>query len=391
MTAVSIFRCPLTHGDLSLVGAESAENLRRQLSAGELLHLGASRASANFESFFKASGVEIYYPVRDEIIILLPDFAIMDRVQREFHGRYVTNDSTMKVMKFYDELGWTEAGDGIFVDADINEDFRSVSKSYVHLCHMRVNNHLPQGGQYILDIASGPVQYDEYLTYSENFELRICCDVSFEALRLAKSRVGERGLYIQCDITNMPFKDDALDAFVSLHTIYHVPAGQQIEAFQELMRVTKPGAGGVVVYSWDEHSWLMRMLEAPGKWFKESIRRGRSVVKKLIPKPVLALLRKNSNIADTTDVAPIQQSASTYSFYAHTYDWFNRNVASYPGWAVYPWRSVSVQFVQARVPDNAFGRWVLASLYRLENAIPGLMGRIGQYPSLVYRKPSRAG
>lgn len=384
MNPTDILCCPLTGDDLALLDAGAADGVRARLSGGDLRHLNGAEASPKFEGFLKNAATDIYYPVRDGIFILLPAFAIADQARRSAYGDRVTHASTLEVMDFYDRLGWTEADSGVFVDADINEDFRDVSSDYIRRCHLRVNDHLPEGGDYILDVASGPIQYEEYLSYSRNFARRICCDVSFEALRLAKAKLGERGVYVQGDITNMPFKTGSIDAFVSLHTIYHVPADDQIKAFRELERVTQPGGAGVVVYSWGEHASAMRAIAWPAKAARGLVAGLRRLAKPFVPAALRARLR-GEPLQAQADAAPPVQSASHFCFHAHTYDWYRRSVAP-AGWRLHAWRSVSVDAIQSYLPDNALGRALLALTYRLENAFPATLGRIGQYPALVFRK-----
>ena len=380
----TILRCPLTQDTLAFV--DDAEAVRERLASGALRRLDGAPVEATFEGFLKNAGADIYYPVRDKVLILLPAFALADEVMRAAHAARMTSADTLLVMKFYDEIGWTEATDGVFIDASINEDFREVSSRYVRDCHLRVNHHLPRGGNYIVDAASGPVQYEEYLTYSRNFTRRICCDVSFEALRLARAKLGEHGIYIQCDITNMPLKDESVDAFVSLHTIYHVPAERQVDAFRELQRITRPGGRGVVVYSWGDHSWAMNMTQAPWRAARALKRALGATVRAMIPRAILKR-RRDRLSSPATLPGPMQQSASQFCYHAHTFDWWRRNVAPLGDWTVHPWRSISVEFTEAHLPDNAYGRGFLALAYLLETLSPGLMGRIGQYPALVFRKP----
>ena len=40
----------------------------------------------------------------------------------------------------------------------------------------------------MLDMASGPIQYPEYLVYSSNFKKRYCVDLSKNALEAAKKK-----------------------------------------------------------------------------------------------------------------------------------------------------------------------------------------------------------
>lgn len=377
-----IFCCPITGEDLSVLGDGAAAAIRAQIEAGALTHLDGSRARSDFDLFLKAATSNILYAARDGVFILLPAFALVDAAERGAHGGEITNADTLAVMSFYDRIGWTEAASGVFVDADINEDFRDVSSDYVKLCHLRVNDHLPQSGKYIVDVASGPIQYPEYLTYSENFDWRVCCDVSFEALRLARAKLGDRGLYVQCDITRLPFKTGSVDAVISLHTIYHVPADDQPKAFRELQRITRGGGRAVVVYSWGDHAWAMRVLAWLGRAIKAVVslpgRAFRRLVRMVAPPPAAPAPGPSAHSG--------QQSASHFCYHAHTFDWFERNIASAGGWRVYSWRSLSVEFIQANLPDNGFGRAVLAAAFRLENRLPRLLGRIGQYPMLVFDK-----
>ena len=276
---------------------------------------------------------------------------------------------TDSVMRFYDEVGWQSDGDDAFRDAELFEDLRPVSRDYIHRCHLRVNRYLAPRGAYLLDVASGPLQYPEYLTYSQGYDVRICADVSLTALRASKEKLGDRGAFVQCDITRLPFKDSTVDGFVSLHTIYHVPAEAQADAFTELERVLKSEKTGVVVYNWGRHCVAMTLLASR------------------IPRvdDVPRLLRRVIPGAFSEG----QKGGPGLYYHSHDYRWFARAVASRGGWRVAVWRSVSVPFLRRYMHPRHFGQPLLAALFRLEDAFPNLLGRYGQYPLMVYRRPAR--
>jgi len=294
-------------------------------------------------------------------------------------------------MRFYDELGWKKSEGDIFYDAWLNEDRREVSRYYIRECHLRVNKHLPPRGEYILDIASGPVQYDEYLTYSANFTMRICCDISFEALRAAKRRIGGRGIYIQCDITNIPLMDGVVDAFVSLHTVYHVPESKQIEAFRELARVTRDGGSGVVVYTWGNDAWGMKLFAPLRGALRSKVHVIRSTVRGVLPYAMVQwvrrkCLRPTKNRGSAGVPVP---AASQFCFHAHDYRWYRQNIAS-GGWTLHCWRSLSVGFLKRYIREGTLGRWFLGFVFWFENIFPGILGRVGQYPMFAFRKTPRS-
>ena len=105
----------------------------------------------------------------------------------------VHSPAEAKVKGFYDEVGWAQ-DDGHSVDADLWEDLRPVASRYVSHCRLRILEYLPPaGGERILDAASGPVQYPEYLLYSRFFARRFCVDISDKALEQARQRLGDHG------------------------------------------------------------------------------------------------------------------------------------------------------------------------------------------------------
>ena len=104
-----------------------------------------------------------------------------------------TLDQNVKqdVRKFYDDIGWKEIGDGVYQNARY-EDLRPVSWEYIHKCHLRVGRYLSQNGKFLLDAGSGPIQYPEYLQYSQGYQARVCADISIVALAEARQRIGDR-------------------------------------------------------------------------------------------------------------------------------------------------------------------------------------------------------
>ena len=67
-----------------------------------------------------------------------------------------------------------------------------VSRDYIHRCRLRVNRYIASRGDFLLDAGSGPVQWPEYLTYSEDYRFRVCLDISITALKEARSGSARR-------------------------------------------------------------------------------------------------------------------------------------------------------------------------------------------------------
>src|SRR5215831_586814 len=167
------------------------------------------------------------------------------------------DNTKQQVREFYDQVGWAQVGEGLYQNARY-EDLRPVSREYIHNCHMRVKRHLAPQGDILLDAGSGPVQWPEYLTYSEKYQYRLCADISITALKEARNRLGDKGLFVVCDIANLPFKINSFDGVVSMHTIHHLLMSEHRKAYTELFCVLKPEHSAVIVNGWD-NPLLMRM------------------------------------------------------------------------------------------------------------------------------------
>lgn len=267
------------------------------------------------------------------------------------------NEAEGLVSQFYNTVGW-ETEEGITEDARRWEDLRAHSREYVSNCRLRVLRHIPESGSKILDMASGPIQYKEYLEYSKNFGKRYCVDLSEKALEDAKAKIGSHGVFLHGSFFDIPFESDFFDCSVSLHTIYHIDREKQEDAVRKLLRVTKPGKPVVIVYS-NPHTLLASL----------PLR----VVRRV--KRLLTCAKKKSSA----------QSGPAMYAYAHPISWWARftDVATV---RILPWRSLGSDDQQSLVPDNKIGGMMLKLLFGLEDAFPKFFVKHFQYPMIVLVK-----
>jgi ubiquinone/menaquinone biosynthesis C-methylase UbiE len=297
------------------------------------------------------------------------------------------NDKNLRnnVKDFYNQVGWQTIGETLYQNAQY-EDLRPVSQAYLHRCHMRVKRHLAQAGTYFLDAGSGPVQYPEYLTYSEGYQARVCMDISIVALKEARKRLGEHGLYVLGDITHLPFKSDVFDGISALHTIHHVPMHDKSLAYGELYRTLKPDRSMVVVDGWT-NAFLMER----SKRFMAGMQRLRGWWEQKIKKDQKApdIEKLPSRQSEEPLVEQKSHPAGTFvqKFDA---DGLIELLKGKMDFEILVWRSVSVAFMRAVIYPDWGGRFWLKVLFWIEERFPQLLGRIGQYPLVVIYKPSTA-
>jgi len=267
------------------------------------------------------------------------------------------------------------------------EDLRLVSQEYIHRCHLRINRHLAPEGRYLLDAGSGPVQYPEYLTYSEGYHARVCMDISIVALKEARKHLGDHGFYVVGDIAHLPFKSEIFDGIVSLHTIHHVPMEDKLPAYEELYRVLNPGKAMVVVNGWT-HAPLMVRLSGPMRF----VRRLHSWWLRMIRKQKEDLNQKETQKPGLAEIPPRKSKKPAGTFVVKlNAEWLTEALRDRMDYEILVWRSVSVSFLRSVIYPDWGGRFWLKVLYRIEEWFPRWLGRIGQYPLVVVKKPIEEG
>jgi SAM-dependent methyltransferase len=283
-------------------------------------------------------------------------------------------DVKRQVRQFYDQVGWQEAEDGCYQNARY-EDLRPVSQEYIHRCHLRVARQLAPQGRLLLDAGSGPIQYREYLAYSQGYQARLCADISIVALQEARQRIGDRqqgghGLFVVADIANLPFAPEAFDGVVSLHTIHHLPLAEHRQAYLEFFRVLAPGSKAVVVNGW-ENPPLMRLFNGPMRWTNR-----------------LRARLKGRSAPPGRKIRTGEQPDSKGTYVSkNTAGWFKREISSVLPSEILVWRSVSVRFLRTFISPRLGGRDFLRLLFWLEERFPRFFGENGQYPMIVLQKP----
>lgn len=287
----------------------------------------------------------------------------------------MTEHTRQDVREFYDRIGWSLQDDGLYQNARY-EDLRPVAAEYIHRCHMRLKTYLAPSGDYLLDAGSGPVQYPEYLTYSQGYRYRVCADLSITALKEARKRLGDKGLFVVCDITRLPFKADSFDGIVSLHAIHHVDVDKQPSTYAELYRTLKPGRSAAIVNAWKTPELMIRLawLVKAFDWLNGFFRRFKL-------QPV-----SDSTNPETPSKKPAPAPTGTYTQHLDPphlkADFASMGIPAEIG----PWRSLSVRFLRAVIHPWNGGRLWLKLVFWLENKYPRYFGENGQYPLIVLRK-----
>ena len=99
---------------------------------------------------------------------------------------YRSSEVENKVRGHYEEKGWNVDAAGTHYDTAQFEDLHSSAATYVSASPRKPLAYLPKAGDLLLDAASGPVQYPEYLEYSSGFSKHVCVDISDQALKQAR-------------------------------------------------------------------------------------------------------------------------------------------------------------------------------------------------------------
>lgn len=374
---VTILRCPLTRQPLREMEPDALAATNAKIAARQPILPDGTPVTEPLTAALVCADGSHAYRVDDGIAELLASRAILLGERPGAPDEAQFSGEKLAVQQFYDEFGWRRTDENIFGDTARFSDRRPISAGALDDAHQRVKEHLDSGGEYLLDVASGPV-LDEYLGYASGFRCRVCVDLSVVALREASRRVGDAGAYIVGDITNLPFVDDSMDGVISLHTIYHVPRDEQARAFTEIARVLRPGRSGVVVYQWAAPSALrwreltpvQRLVAFPFRVARRLFRAARRAWRRLA--------------MGSSQVAGDPARRRLYA-HSHTYRWFAQQ--SWPfSWTLFSWSMVTAEFRQRYIHEQLLGGQLLGAMRFIERRFPSLAGRVGRFPLIVIRK-----
>ena len=254
------------------------------------------------------------------------------------------NTKIKYVNKFYNENGWHIKKKNT-LDATLFEDLRNCAKIYVSKCRLRLMRHIPKEGINLLDFASGPIQYPEYLRYSKNFKVRHCIDFSKLAIEIAKKKLGSKGKYYCNDFFKIKFKKNYFDCILSLHTIYHIDRKLQFRAVNKLLSIAKKNSPIIIVYS-NPNTILSRI------------------------KRIFTNNKNNKN---------------NLYFFCHPITWWGQFEKS-AHISIKPWRSFSSDHQKIIFPNNYLGKKLLHFLFIMEGIFESFFINNFQYYVVILKK-----
>lgn len=352
---VKFLRCPITKNNLSLITIEDFSNysLEQNFSLFGEISLGLIDNSKQY-----------FYPIFEKIFILLEEYAIYLGKDNDVRGEMSTNKK--RVFDYYNTINYSLKDSlDIYEDSYKWVDYRDVSSKYIKNSFKRASKYYPKKGEFLLDIASGPIGLPEYINLSEGYDYRICVDISIKALLKAKKNlesVDKKGIYICGDITNIPLKDLTCDTVLSQHTLYHVPKNSQSTAVNEMYRVAKLNSKIVIVYNWFYYSSFMNL----------SLN-------------LIQLYRISRYVAGRLYVKFVKKRKGLY-YYVHSPKWFKKTFEFSGEIEFYCWRSTNKYFLDLFIHKLFFGEKILNMLIKIEDRYSKLLGKHGDYPVIVIDK-----
>ena len=289
------------------------------------------------------------YRVVDDIAMLMPD---------------IPEPSTpSNIIEFYDSFGWSQDANGGFKETNALASGKRVQNEHTSECITRLSKYFQKGGEYIIDVGSGPIAHPELLSFGQNFEKRICIDLSMTGLRQAKQKLGDKGIYVLGDATKLPIADGSIDAITCNHLIYQLPVALQRQAILELWRVLKSGGVAVIVYRW-QHSGICYRLEQLAAKFG-------------IGQNTATQLAGPGQCAQPPRDPDEPQSRQWFEDQAWPFEY------SYDCYRV-----VDNEFMRRYVRDDWSGRVFLKTLLSVQRILPTQCGRFGRFPAIIFRKPA---
>lgn len=251
------------------------------------------------------------------------------------------------VREYYEKKGWMVNNKGQFLDTLVNENLQSAVGRYNTKTRQRVLLELMNqpgcGYGKILDCASGPIQYPEYIEYSSAYQSRYCIDFSKDALDHAKANLIQASQnsceFILNDFFEEPFPLNFFDSAISLHTLYHIDKDRQEDFVRKLIDCVKPGMKLIVVYS---NPFSLRAILAMPFYFCIKVAR-------FFKRRVFRVKNNNPFVY----------------FERHPLVWWKR-FSDIGSVEIKSYRFLTAVVEKRLIPDNRVGKFIYEQLFKLE-------------------------
>jgi len=148
------------------------------------------------------------------------------------------------VRKFYDSYGWkVEKGRGEYQNEILYASPSDVAQKRSGAA--RYFKYFENGGRFFLDAGCGAKPQVEM---GQKFQRHVCADLSLVGIIEARKKLGDRGLYVVADLSNLPFKDQVFDGVVASYCLYQLEKDSQYSALKEFYRVIRAKKNVLVFY-----------------------------------------------------------------------------------------------------------------------------------------------
>lgn len=289
----------------------------------------------------------------------------------------MSDDPKRNVRRYYEEIGWSRTQEGLYQDTAAFVDNRQAVRWYHEQVARRPARLLPKSGNWFLDAGCGALPAAAYLETAKRHRNRVCLDFSATALHEARKKLDASAMYVQADVSHLPFRDAVFSAVLSAHVVYHLPDVDQRRALVEFVRVLQPGGKCAVIYT-NPDCLLNRF----------AIRCSPRIIVPRIPGARWLWRRffRHRFISERAAPAPACDDAPALFFNPKPLPWIREALRDHANVSIRCWASAGLPFTTQFIPDNRLGALMLRILFMKEHLFPRLFGRMGAYPLLLIRR-----
>lgn len=159
MDWISILKCPHTGDSVEYMSPDAIGSLNQRIKAKQIWNCEGELFCKHINKALISENRQYISPLIDDVVLMLPELALVE--DKQLIKEIELDSDKALVRNFYSEKGWETTEEGKYLDGAIFEDFRPEVQDYIKKCHDRVKRHLPDSGAFIMDAASGAMQYED--------------------------------------------------------------------------------------------------------------------------------------------------------------------------------------------------------------------------------------
>lgn len=217
--------------------------INQKIAGGELYYHSGLQVQIELKQALVTDNHTYFYPIVDDVLFLRKETAVAGKNRVKNPLLRLTETDVELFFKEFSSLKPNASQERVHVPncTDISNDKLKELQTL-----------LPKAGDVFMSAVSQDTDALHNLVFNTQFNHYLHVDFSLDRLNAVKQEVKKGTIMVLCEMGDLPFETDSIDALFSFDHINSYDKPEQNKVYEELKRVLKGDGSSIVLYAKDK-------------------------------------------------------------------------------------------------------------------------------------------